>query len=434
MTQMPNDGIAHVREIPFNNKKTSTEEQHTMSEETERYILEHRNDDVRQLALKRQNNSSIDMAYALQQIDGWQRAKTKLPTWAATDGIIFPPHISMEQCSSEATATYKQNLAKGAKMADLTGGFGVDFSFLSRNFSHATYVERQEHLCQTAQHNFCVLGLNNTSVVCSDAETYLNSLTETLDLIYLDPARRDDNGKKTYAITDCTPDVVCLMPSLLQHARKVIIKLSPMLDITEAVNQLGCIDEVHVISVKNECKEMLLVANSEAAHDSLKIVCVNDDSIYTANETREEKIGKYASNPIAGSAPEVGDMLLVPNASVMKVGCFSSLTDRFDIQKLDPNTHLFVAKNADFIEYTKSTLLYTFPGKIYQISAVSSMNSRDLRNTLNGITHANIAVRNYPMTADQIRKKLKLKDGGDTYIFITRMAQKHIAIITKKIS
>lgn len=339
----------------------------------------------------------------------------------------------MEQCSSEATATYKQKLAKGAKMADLTGGFGVDFSYMSRNFSQATYVEQQEHLCQTAQHNFKVLGLNNTSVVCTDAETFLHSLNEKLDLIYLDPARRDSNGKKTYAITDCTPDVVRLMPTLLSKAKKIIIKLSPMLDITEATNQLGCIDEVHVISVKNECKEMLLVADTENRRSTMKIVCVNDESTYTADETHEGRKGKYAQQPIATTPPAAGDMLLVPNASVMKAGCFSSLTDRFDIQKLDPNTHLFIAKNADFIENTQSTLLYTFPGKTYQISAVSSMNSRELRSNLDGITHANIAVRNYPMSADQLRKKLKLKDGGDTYIFITRMAQKHIAIITKKL-
>lgn len=404
-----------------------------MSDKTEKFILEHRNDDVRQLALRRQNTEGVDMAYALQQIDGWQRAKTKLPTWAATNGMVFPPHISMEQCSSEATATYKQKLAKGAKMADLTGGFGVDFSYMSRNFSHATYVEQQEHLCQTAQHNFKVLGLNNTSVVCTDAETFLHSLNEKLDLIYLDPARRDSNGKKTYAITDCTPDVVRLMPTLLSKAKKIIIKLSPMLDITEAANQLDCIDEVHVISVKNECKEMLLVADTENRRSTMKIVCVNDESTYTADETHEGRKGKYALQPIATTPPAAGDMLLVPNASVMKAGCFSSLTDRFDIQKLDPNTHLFIAKNADFIENTQSTLLYTFPGKTYQISAVSSMNSRELRSNLDGITHANIAVRNYPMSADQLRKKLKLKDGGDTYIFITRMAQKHIAIITKKL-
>ncbi len=404
-----------------------------MSDKTEKFILEHRNDDVRQLALRRQNTEGVDMAYALQQIDGWQRAKTKLPTWAATSGMVFPPHISMEQCSSEATATYKQKLAKGAKMADLTGGFGVDFSYMSRNFSHATYVEQQEHLCKTAQHNFKVLGLNNTSVVCTDAETFLHSLNEKLDLIYLDPARRDSNGKKTYAITDCTPDVVRLMPTLLSKAKKIIIKLSPMLDITEAANQLGCIDEVHVISVKNECKEMLLVADTENRRSTIKIVCVNDESTYTADETHEGRKGKYAQQPIATTPPAAGDMLLVPNASVMKAGCFSSLTNRFDIQKLDPNTHLFIAKNADFIENTQSTLLYTFPGKTYQISAVSSMNSRELRNNLYGITHANIAVRNYPMSADQLRKKLKLKDGGDTYIFITRMAQKHIAIITKKL-
>lgn len=404
-----------------------------MSDKTEKFILEHRSDDVRQLALRRQNTEGVDMAYALQQIDGWQRARTKLPAWAATDGIVFPPHISMEQCSSEATATYKQKLAKGAKMADLTGGFGVDFSYMSRNFSHATYVEQQEHLCQTAQHNFKVLGLDNTSVVCTDAETFLHSLSETLDLIYLDPARRDNNGKKTYAITDCTPDVVRLMPALLSKAKKIIIKLSPMLDITEAASQLGCIDEVHVISVKNECKEMLLVADSESNHSTMKIVCVNDNSTYTADTEQGTPKGKYALQPIASTVPAAGDMLLVPNASVMKAGCFSSLTDRFDIQKLDPNTHLFIAKNSDFIENTQNTLLDGFPGKKYQILSVSSMNSRELRNNLGGITHANIAVRNYPMSADQLRKKLKLKDGGETYIFITRMAQKHIAIITRKL-
>ena len=208
-----------------------------METKLEEFIREHRHDDVRQLALQAARYPDIDMQQALQQIAGWQTACTKLPEWAATDGIVYPPRLSMEQCSSEATAKYKAKVLdpSPSTVIDLTGGFGVDFSYMARGFQKAVYVERQPHLCEAARHNFQLLGLENAEVVCGDGVEYLKNLPPPFNAqsrltIYLDPARRDENGKKTYAISDCTPDVVALKDLLLEKAGRVMIKLSPMLD------------------------------------------------------------------------------------------------------------------------------------------------------------------------------------------------------------
>lgn len=392
------------------------------------YIREHRNENVRTLALKGQRSADVDLTFALQQIDGWQRARTKLPMWAENEGIIFPPHISMEQCSSEHTARYKADNILPDEMdvfVDLTGGFGVDFSYMSRRAKKAIYVEQQEHLCHIAEHNFAALGMTNVEVVNKDAIEVLKSLPPKSvgkrTVIYLDPARRDINGRKTYAISDCTPDIVSLWSLLQEKADEIGIKLSPMLDYHEALRLLPGISEVHIVSVKNECKELLLRSphpTSPRGREKTVLYCVNDC------ETFVTSIPSLAPVLTLYEPVEVGNYILLPNASVMKAGCWGDLCERFGVEALSNDSHIFCAKNADSID--------NFPGKPFIVHAVCSMNKRELKQTMAGITHANIAVRNFPLSTDELRKRLKVKDGGEWYIFGTTVMEQHTLLLCKK--
>ena len=389
-----------------------------MNETTADFIRRHADDDIRQLALKGTKDPDVDLTIALDQIAGRQTARRKLPSWAASDGIIYPPHLSMEQCSSEQTARYKQTLAQQSLthsvFVDLTGGFGVDFSFMARGFQKAVYVERQEHLCDIARHNFEVLGLR-AEVVCGDSEEYLRQMSRA-NLIYIDPARRDDNGQRTYGIGDCTPDVVALRDLLLAKADRVIIKLSPMLDWRKAVSDLGAeyVSEVHIVSVQNECKELLILMQQRPA-EPLTIYCVNDDSVFSYRPS------PTSSNHISHHSSLV--FLYEPNASIMKAGCFNDIAKAFGVSQLASNSHLF----------TSDRLVADFPGRVFHIEAVTTMNKRELRTALADIRQANITVRNFPLTVAQLRQRLKLSEGGSTFIFATTLADgSHVLLICSK--
>ena len=394
------------------------------NEETIRFVREHREQDVRSLALQARRDGAIDLTWALDQIQGWQTARRKLPSWAAIDGIVYPPHLSMEQCSSQQTALYKCGIVKQLPQAchetliDLTGGFGVDFAFMARCCGHATYVEQQEHLCETASHNFELLGLNHVSIIHGDAEDALNNLDTdpTRTLIYLDPARRDSNKARTYAIADCTPNVLEMKEKLMAAADHILIKLSPMLDWHKAVNDLGAsVAQVHIVSTGNECKELLilLVAGHQGEPE---IHCVNDEQtlVYPSPE---------GDVPTLIADGEPAGFLYEPNASIMKAGCFGLLSQRYPVKALAPDSHLFVS----------SEPVKDFPGRSFAVTAVTTMNKKELASALKGITRANVAVRNFPMTAQELRKRLHLQDGGDCYLFGTTTAagQREILICTK---
>lgn len=390
-----------------------------MNEATADFIRVHADDNIRQLALKGTKDPDIDLPFALDQIAGRQTARRKLPTWAATDGIFFPPHLSMEQCSSEQTARYKARLAgSGRRMVDLTGGFGVDFSFMAPGFEEAVYVERQPVLCEIARHNFQVLGVH-ADVVNSDSVEFLQKMTHA-DLIYIDPARRDRQGQRTYDISDCTPDVLALRDVLMEKADRIIIKLSPMLDWRKAVNDLGeaYVNEVHIISVQNECKELLLVLGaclSDGAKSQL--FCVNDDMVFTVTTSS-------LTSPLTSSLLHLPSQFLYePNASIMKAGCFEAIADAFNINQLAPNSHLFVSDR----------FINDFPGRSFVIDNMTTMNKRELRAALADITQANITVRNFPLSVAQLRNRLKLSEGGSNYIFATTLAAKrHVLLLCHK--
>ncbi|WP_169240800.1 THUMP-like domain-containing protein [Bifidobacterium olomucense] len=437
-----------------------------INEQTWAFIAEHRHDDVRELALHAKHDAAVDMPFALEQISGWQRACVKLPDWAAHDRLIYPSQVPMEQCSSQFTARYKAQLAIrlmeeirhastgtdvpgtpadgqsiGAGMGadrsncsddpspttlvDLTGGFGVDFSYMAPVFDNAVYVERQSNLCEIARHNLPLLGLGSTRIVNKDSIEVLNCL-DSASMLFLDPARRDSHGSRTYAIADCTPDVLALKSQLLAKAPLVMVKLSPMLDWHKTVADFaGSVHEVHIVSVGNECKDLLLVLKRGICNEP-RIVCVNDDQVLEYHAMNDETIdagrrGQYEQETITDVSK--AGYLYEPNASIMKAGCFDVIEQRFPVSMIAPNSHLFVGGQR----------VDDFPGRSFAITTVGSLNKKELKHTISGLTHANIAVRNFPMSVAALRKKLKLKDGGDTYLFATTNAYgHHIVIATKK--
>ena len=507
---------------------------------TAEFIQEYREKDTRQLALQSARFPDVDMPYALDQIKGWQTARRKLPTWAACDGIVYPPHLSMEQCSSEPTAQYKLNLAMewscriessefrvesseervesserrvessarevesselrvensegevnnfssgqpatlnsqlstlnpqpatlnsqlstlnchASRMTDLTGGFGVDFSFTSCAFASATYVERNAQLCHMVEHNLPLLGIDNAKVVCADAVDYLSTL-DMQTMIFLDPARRDQHGAKTVMLADCTPDVVQLLPQLLKKSRFTMLKLSPMLDWHKAVEDLqGTVREVHIVSVGGECKELLLVL-SEEIESELKVFCADLEAGGSgeaglsggssgSSSSSCSSFSSEPSSPIHPSTPSLSAFLFVyapgsscpapnsklktqnskflhePNASIMKAGCFDELAAAYGVSPVSRNSHLFLS--AEPVD--------GFPGRSFSIERVTTLNKRELRQALAGIEKANIATRNFPLSVAELRKRLKLKDGGDVYIFATTTAEdEHLLLISHK--
>ena len=387
-----------------------------MNEATLEFIRIHADEDVRQLAFLGKKNPEVDMAYALDQIAGRQKARVKIPSWASIDGIVYPPHISMEQCSSEQTARYKARIAgNGEKIVDLTAGFGVDMAFMSAGFKQAVHVEMQPQLCAISSENYKCLGLNHVQVVCSDGVGYLHQM-EHADLIFIDPARRDQHGARTYGIADCTPNVLEIIDEMLQKADRVMIKLSPMLDWQKTVADVGNVSQVHIVSVGNECKELLLEVK-KGKDEKVKVFCVNDDQVFSY------EIGE--THPFTPSPLHSFTFLYEPNASVMKAGCFNLISHRFGITQPDANSHLFLSDK----------LVEGFPGRGFVIERVSTMNKRELKEALAGIDKANVAVRNFPLSVADLRKRLKLKDGGDVYIFATTDAKKgHLVLVCRKIS
>ncbi len=417
-----------------------------MNDETREFVAMHRNEDVRELALKAKRVEGLDLPLALDQIAGWQIARKKLPQWASCEGIVYPPHISMEQCSSQFTAQYKSEVAQTLlapaatvrarvsdsgesdtlvarrAMVDLTGGFGVDFSYLARGFSQATYVERQRHLCDLDEHNMAALGLDQARIVCGDGVEYLRQMGP-VDFIYLDPARRDEHGSRTYAIEDCTPNVFELRDLLLSKSQYTLVKLSPMLDWRKAVADFdGTVREVHIVATGNECKELLLVLGQQVHEEpsAPRVFCVNDNQRIDYDSAAYTQGLRIGGKPL----PEAKNYLYEPNASIMKAGCFDLVEERFGVTQVGPSSHLFVS----------ATPVADFPGRGFAIEAIGGMNKKDIKRLLNGTKQANIAVRNFPLTAPQLRKKLKLADGGPVYLFGTTMQGcDHVLLRTSKI-
>ena len=408
------------------------------------FALAHREDDVGRLLLGHAP-AGVHVARAVQQIEGWRMARHKLPTWAACDDILYPPRLAMEQCSSEATARYKASIVESrladyqtnrladyqtnrladyqtnffrlsdqsdpnpspltpnpSSLTDLTGGFGVDCAFMAEAFDEVTYVERNPDLCAIAAANFKALGLHHIRTVSGDGSKVLGQLPMQ-DWIYLDPARRDGAGRKMVSLADCEPDVVRLMPLLHSHARWVMVKCSPMLDITQALRQLTSMQEVHVVSVQNECKELLFVTSDVPIVHAVSLRTdgsVESDCTFTPSD-------EQACQP--AYADVIGRWLYEPNAALLKAGCFKLPAVRYGLQKLHPNSHL----------YTSDTLCTAFPGRTFEVVGSSGFGKHDVKSLLGDLRKANLSIRNFPDSVEGLRRRLHLAEGGDDYLFAT---------------
>lgn len=437
------------------------------------FIRKHAQDDVRKLALKRPTNPNVDLKEALVQIEGYQTARKKLPLWAENPQLVYPPRISMEQCSSETTALYKQQVVRRLlqglsgplSMADMTGGFGIDFSYLAPLFDRAYYIEQQEILCRIAQHNLKVLGLKQTEVLHGDGVERMPEQAP-LTLVFIDPARRDQQGKKTVALSDCTPDLSAIQERIRSCSCFCMAKLSPMLDIHQALQELKGVSEVHVVSVDNECKELLLILASEKTEnttgfatakkrqetdgnlasetDKTEEVAANkledastnsiseQSNVKKPAETRifcvnlqkgEQQIFEYTAQEEASAeavyTDQPGAYLYEPNTSLLKAGAYKCLCARFGVRKLHPNSHL----------YTSDTLYADFPGRRFRVTGSRTFSKQDLKQIVRDIPQANITIRNFPSTVQELRKKLKIKEGGDRYLFATTLKnEQHIIL------
>ena len=380
--------------------------------DTQQFIEEHLHDDVRELALG-PRNAKVDMTLALRQIEARQLLRKKVPSWSQNPLLLFPSHLSIEQCSSEATALYKASLTQGTTFADLTGGLGVDCFFISQNFQHSDYVEVDPELCALARHN-----LNGPIIHNESAEAYLNHC-EPADWMLVDPSRRDQYGRKTVSVGDCTPNVVELQEQLLRKTRHLMVKLSPMLDISQALKELRHVKEIHVVAVANECKELLFLL--EPGFEGIAdITCVHIESgqpsvRFTLEDERRAGLQL---------ALEVGHYLYEPNAAVMKGGCYRLLTERYAVRKLHRNSHL----------YTSDTLVADFPGRVFEVDdwAVYGKKAKAM---LGDLDRASVAVRNFPMRVAELRKRHNIGDGDQVYLFATTLSdERKVVVKTHKAS
>ena len=384
---------------------------------TKQFIRKNLNADVPTLALKKAPVGT-DVSLALRQIAARQLLQKKVPQWAENEDLLFPAHLSIEQCSSEASAQYKASLLQGQTFTDLTGGLGIDTYFISQSFIQTDYVEMQTELCNLARHNFVILNAD-VDVLNDAAENYLKHC-EPKDCIFIDPARRDEHGRKTVSISDCTPNVAALQELLLQKAKRVMIKLSPMLDISKALEELRQVKEVHVVAVANECKELDFILERDY-QGVVQYTCVNLMTCQPPLQfTLEEE-----HNSQSRLADGVMNYLYEPNPAVMKAGCYKLLTHRFDVFKLHKNSNL----------YTSEQLIPNFPGRIFEVEGWASYNKKVKQNLLHDVERASIAVRNFPQSVAELRKTLKIFDGDAIYLFATTLkGEKMVMIRTRKVA
>lgn len=398
-----------------------------MNTATRDFIEKHLKDDVRQLALQKFPDD-VDKMLVLNQIEARQLLSKKVPSWASNPDLLFPKHLSIEQCSSELTAKFKASIISGGDtFVDLTGGLGIDSYFLSEKFKTSYYVENQKELCDLAEHNFDVLG-RKINVINSDAETFL-SKNHNFDLIFIDPARRDIYNRKMVSLHDCSPDVVDLQNILLKYAKSVLIKASPMLDISLITNELQNISEIHIVSVKNECKEILI--KIEPGFDGeIKYYCVELQPVGTrhALSPQDEMVFQFVESEEKSAIPSfsstVKKYLYEPNSSLMKSGAYKLISQRFGIEKLHVNSHL----------YTSDYLVSDFPGRIFEVVGFAPFNKKIKKELLKDITEASVAVRNFPLSANELRKSLNLKESDENFVFgTTMMGEKKVVVYCKRI-
>ena len=403
--------------------------------EVQDFIREHLYADTTSVILKGSPFDDVSAKELAEQIESMQRAEKKLPTWFITPGILYPPSLSIEQTSSEVTAAYKASLFQGTHFVDITGGLGVDDLYFARHFKKVDHCEINTALSAIAKHNFKQLGIDNISCHPEDGIKFLKT-QQNIDLVYADPARRDDHKGKVFLLSDCTPDVTAHLEDLLSISGRIMIKTSPMLDLRAGLEQLRHVKEIHIVAVKNEVKELLWIISrvkdqnepirgskdQEGAEHSEAplIVCVNLDERKPTTEKFSFSLDQLENIIVETGA--VSTYLYEPNASIMKSGAFGLITESYKVKKLHPNTHL----------YTSDELI-SFPGRSFRVKQVLDYNKKTLKKLLGG-QKANITTRNFPESVAQLRKKFKIKDGGERYVFFCTAADgSKIVILTEKV-
>ena len=389
------------------------------------FIRTHRHDDVYRLRLKYSLENNELQNFAITQIEARQKVGSKLPLWQGNEFLLFPSALSVEQSSSEETAQYKSLLIKGLypTVCDLTGGLGIDSYYFSKNAERVTYIERFSAYCDVARHNFSLLNSTNITVIQDDCREYLRQNHPLHSLYYIDPARRGNGNRRVYNLADCEPDIAEILPIVQVEEADLLVKASPMLDITQTLREYPSISNVYIVSVKNECKELLFKVKAHSLVGPPSIECVNivNDTIqYFAFTILEENsaIPSFVTE-------DIGEYLYEPNSSLMKAGAYRIISSRYDVDKLGVNTHL----------YTSNAYIEVFPGRIFKVLEMTPYSKQELKNCARKYPCANISCRNFPLSVDEIRKQSKIKDGGDIYIFMTTIgAQKSIIVCRKTIN
>lgn len=389
-----------------------------LSTEIKNFIKIHKQDNLNELLLKKEKFPDIDLSFVAEQIEGRRKAKDKLPEIFHIENFIFPKKESMEQCSSELTARYKASLFKDFTIADITGGLGIDSYYFSETNKRIFHVERNPELQEIANHNFKITNKTNIESFCSDSIDFLKNTEILFDIIYVDPARRDKSKNKVFLFQDCEPNILEMRELLFKNAKKIVIKVSPFLDISKAINELKTVSNIYILSVKNECKELLLEWEKEDTQTAIH--CIDIKSI-TKSKSFDFSLDDE-KNSIIEYANEVQKFIYEPNVSISKAGCFRLFGKYYNLRKLHPNSHLYTSN--DFIE--------DFFGKSFSVEKIFSLNKQDIKKYLPKMK-ANIIVKNFPMTVDEIKNKFKIQDGGDIYLFATTLGNEKIIIRAKRL-
>ncbi|MEQ8425713.1 MAG: class I SAM-dependent methyltransferase [Cyclobacteriaceae bacterium] len=387
-----------------------------LSSEVQRFIHEHELTDESALVLKEKEIFGVPIVDIAHQIVGRRKSKTKLPTLYNTPRIVYPPKINLEQCSSEKTAKYKSGLVTGKIAVDLTAGFGVDSYFLSKRFETITYIDPDQTLLEIARHNHSELGLQNISYLCTDAASFLKSSSESFDLIYIDPSRRNSANRKIFKFSDCSPNIVELLPLILKKSKHILLKASPLIDIQQGLRELQSVSKIFIIGFDNECKEVLfLIDHNNSQSPIIEAVDITNPAptkfSFTLPEERSADI-QY-SDPL--------EFLYEPSAMILKTGAFKLVAKRFQLKKIAPNTHL----------YTSAQHISDFPGRAFKITDFVKPDAKSIKVTVPE-GYLNIITRNYPLTPSQLKKKLKTQDGGERYaIAFSGLQKKYLALANR---
>ena len=386
-----------------------------LASKVQQFIKENYKKDIPSLVLKGSPFSHISIEDLLQQIESKRKAEKKLPNWFSNDGILYPKKLSLEQCSSESTAEHKASIVSGNSLIDVTGGFGIDTYYFSKQFKEVTYCEINEELAAVVDHNLKQLNVENADVKATNGIRYLKEVDEPFDVLFVDPSRRDDVKGKVFLLKDCVPYLPPKIPFLLSKAKTLLIKVSPLLDLSQTIKELQFVSEIHIVAVNNEVKELLFVVTKDS-DAAIQIQTVNFQ-----HGTVQQFGFEYGESPYSNyEIPQ--RYLYEPNAAVLKSGGFHHLTHTYEVFKLQEHSHL----------YTSETLL-DFPGRAFEIEAVFPYDKKKITKNLEE-RKANITTRNFPKSVAQIRKELKLKDGGKIYLFFTKnMKQKLICLVCKKL-